>query len=167
MGIDELAHALLQAIQSELDPPRTKATPVEDVRRDRDRAVAAAELMEARAEQSLDLARVARHVGLSPFHFLRLFRRELGLTPHQHLIRLRIRRAIERLLETDRPVTEIALDVGFEDLSNFVRTFHRHVGCAPSRFRSKILQVQRRVSALEVHPPQEGEHVRSRRNRSE
>jgi AraC family transcriptional regulator len=108
-------------------------------------ALAAAEFMETHAEQPLDLATVARCVQISPFHFLRLFRRELGLTPHQHLIRVRIRRAIERLAETDRPITDIALDVGFEDLSNFVRTFHRHVGCPPSAYRSKILQVGRRA----------------------
>ena len=144
VGIDEIAHALLEAIQSELDPPGPGPRPRRSARRDRDRAVAAAEFMEAHSERPLDLATVARRVGLSPFHFLRLFRRELGLTPHQHLIRVRIRRAIESLAETARPVTEIALDVGFEDLSNFTRTFQRHVGWAPSAFRSKILQVRPR-----------------------
>jgi AraC-like DNA-binding protein len=145
LAIDEVAHALLEAIQSELDPPASTPLPIRSTRRDRDRAIAAAGFMEAHAEQPLDLATVARRVELSPFHFLRLFRRELGLTPHQHLIRSRIRRAIERLVETDLPVTDIALEVGFEDLSNFVRTFHRHVGCAPSAFRRKILQVRRAV----------------------
>jgi AraC family transcriptional regulator len=142
-GMDELAHALLDAIQSELDPPARGQLPCRSVRRDRDRAVAAAEFIESNAEQPLDLATVARWVGLSPFHFLRLFRHELGLTPHQHLIRVRIRRAIQRLVDTERRVTDIALEVGFEDLSNFVRTFHRQVGWAPAAFRRKIFQVGR------------------------
>jgi AraC family transcriptional regulator len=142
-GIDEMAHALLDAVQSELDPPPSGGSPIRSIRRDRDRAVAAAEFIEANAELPLDLATIARRVGLSPFHFLRLFRHELGLTPHQHLIRVRIRRAIQRLVDTDRRVTDIALEVGFEDLSNFVRTFHRQVGWAPAAFRRKILQAGR------------------------
>jgi AraC family transcriptional regulator len=39
------------------------------------------------------------------------------------------------LLDTDRSVTEIAYDVGFQDLSNFVRTFHRVIGCTPRDYR--------------------------------
>jgi AraC-like DNA-binding protein len=144
VGIDEIAHALLEAIQSELDPSTTMASlPSARSHRDRDRAVAAAHFMEAHSEEPLDLGTVARRVGLSPFHFLRTFRRELGITPHQHLIRVRVNRAVELLLETERPIGEIALDVGFEDLSNFVRTFRRHIGWAPSEFRSKILQARR------------------------
>jgi transcriptional regulator GlxA family with amidase domain len=167
VGIDEIAHALLEAIQSELGPSKTSPIAPNRTGRDRDRAIAAAQLMEARSEEPLDLATVARWVGVSPFHFLRAFRRELGITPHQHLIRVRLRRAIERLLETNRPITEIALEVGFEDLSNFVRTFHRHVGWAPSEFRSKILQAPRQSPALHVRPPQEDQHVRPRRDRSQ
>jgi AraC-like DNA-binding protein len=59
----------------------------------------------------------------------------LGVTPHQYLVRARLRRAARLLAEDDRDVTEVAYDVGFNDLSNFVRTFHRAAGVSPLKFR--------------------------------
>jgi AraC-like DNA-binding protein len=59
----------------------------------------------------------------------------LGVTPHQYLLRARLRHAARRLADGDGPVTAIAYDVGFADLSNFVRSFHRAAGVSPRRFR--------------------------------
>ena len=61
--------------------------------------------------RSISRARRAE-AGLSPFHFLRLFRDVLGVTPHQYLVRARLRRAARLLAEEDRSITDIALDVG-------------------------------------------------------
>ena len=72
---------------------------------------------------------------LSPFHFLRLFSGVLGVTPHQYLVRSRLRHAARRLADDGGSITDIAYDVGFGDLSNFVRTFHRAAGVSPLRFR--------------------------------
>ncbi|HEY4729711.1 MAG TPA: AraC family transcriptional regulator, partial [Myxococcales bacterium] len=83
---------------------------------------------------------------LSPFHFLRRFAKVLGVTPHQYLVRSRLRRAARLLAEGANSITDVAFDVGFGDLSNFVRTFHRAAGVSPGRFRRaakgdrKILQ---------------------------
>lgn len=103
--------------------------------RDRSRAVAAALWIEENAGEEVSLEAVAREVGLSPFHFLRLFSKVIGATPHQYLIRARLRRAARRLATEEAPVTEVAYDAGFADLSNFVRTFHKAAGVSPSRFR--------------------------------
>jgi len=59
----------------------------------------------------------------------------LGVTPHQYLVRSRLRHAARLLAEDNRDVTDIAYDVGFGDLSNFVRTFHRAAGVSPLKFR--------------------------------
>ena len=59
----------------------------------------------------------------------------LGVTPHQYLVRSRLRHAARRLADDDSAITDIAYDVGFGDLSNFVRTFHRAAGVSPRRFR--------------------------------
>ena len=83
----------------------------------------------------IDLEDAADQAGLSPFHFLRLFSSVLGVTPHQYLVRSRLRHAARRLADDDSPITDIAYDVGFGDLSNFVRTFHRAAGVSPLRFR--------------------------------
>jgi AraC family transcriptional regulator len=103
--------------------------------RERRRAVEAALWIEANAREAVDLGRVAGQAGLSRFHFLRLFTKVLGLTPHQHLIRARLRHAARLLADDTRTVTDVAYDAGFGDLSNFVRTFHRAAGVSPRRFR--------------------------------
>jgi AraC-like DNA-binding protein len=103
--------------------------------RDRRRAVEAAMWIDAHSHQALGLEGMALEAGLSPFHFLRLFSRVLGVTPHQYLVRSRLRHAARLLACDERPVTAVALDVGFADLSNFVRTFHRAAGVSPTGFR--------------------------------
>jgi AraC-like DNA-binding protein len=113
---------------------------------DRRRAVEAALWIDAHAGEDIDLAATASPSGLSPFHFLRLFSRVLGVTPHQYLVRSRLRRAARLLADEERPVTEVALEAGFADLSNFVRSFRRAAGVSPRGFRKaargerKILQ---------------------------
>lgn len=82
------------------------------------------------------LAALAAEVGLSLYHFLRVFKGVTGVTPHQWLLRTRVRRAAHLLATTRTPITEIALDVGFDDLSNFIRTFHAEVGVSPRRYRT-------------------------------
>ncbi|HTN85437.1 MAG TPA: AraC family transcriptional regulator [Sorangium sp.] len=109
--------------------------PPEAGARDRRRAVEAALWVDAHAHEPIDLESAAREAGLSAFHFLRLFARVLGVTPHQYLVRARLRRAARLLAEDTRSITDIALDVGFGDLSNFVRTFHRAAGVSPRGFR--------------------------------
>ncbi|MEJ7733271.1 MAG: AraC family transcriptional regulator [Polyangiaceae bacterium] len=108
---------------------------VEPSRADRHRVTAALSIIEARVTQPLALADLAAEVGLSAFHFLRVFRRATGTTPHRYLVVARLRRAAALLADTSRPVTDIAYDAGFGDLSNFVRTFHREVGCSPGAYR--------------------------------
>jgi AraC family transcriptional regulator len=103
--------------------------------RDRRRAVETALWLDANAHEPIDLDRAARQAGLSSFHFLRMFARIVGVTPHQYLLRARLRRAARALAADDRSVSDIALDVGFADLSNFVRTFRRAAGVSPRGFR--------------------------------
>jgi AraC-like DNA-binding protein len=103
----------------------------------RELMVAAIDLLErAVPEEDVGVQDISESVGLSRFHFVRLFKRETGVTPYQYLLQLRIRHAIGLLRDTQRPVTEIAFDVGFGDLSNFINTFRRKVGCSPRRFRT-------------------------------
>jgi len=114
--------------------------------RNRRRAVEAALWLDECSHEPIDLATAARVVGLSPFHFLRLFANVLGATPHQYLVRARLRNAARLLADHDRAITDVALDVGFADLSNFVRTFHRAAGMSPGRFRQAARGERRLVS---------------------
>lgn len=83
------------------------------------------------------LGHLAGMAGLSRFHFLRLFRAATGVSPHQYIIALRLRAAAELLRSTAEPVTLIALDVGFNDLSHFNLLFRRSFGAAPREWRSR------------------------------
>jgi AraC-like DNA-binding protein len=103
--------------------------------RDRRRAVETALWIDAHSDREIDLEHAAGRAGLSPFHFLRLFSGVLGVTPHQYLVRSRLRHAARRLADEERSITDIAYDVGFSDLSNFVRAFHRAAGVSPLKFR--------------------------------
>jgi AraC-like DNA-binding protein len=133
IGLDELGILLAARFVATVSGRKRKASPARAV--DRRRAVMAALWIDAHAEAPIDLESAAAEAGLSPFHFLRLFSRVLGVTPHQYLVRSRLRRAARLLAEVPRSVTDIAYDVGFGDLSNFVRSFHRAAGVSPRGFR--------------------------------
>jgi AraC-like DNA-binding protein len=141
--IDEAALAFAArcaAIASHREVPR-KVTA-----RDRRRAVEAALWHEAHAAEPVSLEDAARAVGLSPFHFLRVFSAVVGATPHQYLVRLRLARAAKLLAQESIAITDVALDCGFADLSNFVRTFRRAAGVSPREFRNRKF-LQERIAA--------------------
>jgi AraC family transcriptional regulator len=81
------------------------------------------------------LTGLASRARMSPYHFLRTFRAVTGVTPHQWLLRARLRDAAGRLAATGTPVTNVALDVGFDDLSNFTRSFRAEFGASPREYR--------------------------------
>jgi AraC-like DNA-binding protein len=144
LGLDEVGHALAHRFV-EVVSGRTQK-PLQATARDRRRAVETALWIDAHSHRPIDLEDAADQAGLSPFHFLRLFSSVLGVSPHQYLVRSRLRHAARRLADDNSPVTDVAFDAGFGDLSNFVRTFHRAAGVSPLRFRKasrgmrKILQ---------------------------
>ena len=121
-----------------------KVAPIEKNSKARQRAVEAALWIDAKSAEEIDLEAAAGQACLSAFHFLRIFRNALGVTPHQYLVRSRLKRAAKLLAQEEIPVTEVALDVGFADLSNFVRTFRRAAGVSPREFR-KSAKGQRRI----------------------
>jgi AraC family transcriptional regulator len=92
--------------------------------------------LESGGAQPDSLAELASTAGLSRYHFLRTFKRLVGVTPHQWLLRARLRDAARRLVTSRAPITEIALDAGFDDLSNFIRSFRAEFGVPPRRYRS-------------------------------
>jgi AraC-like DNA-binding protein len=133
VGLDEVGQVFASRFVEVVSgrPHQPVATPA----RDRRRAVETALWIDAHSHQQIDLEQAAGQAGISPFHFLRLFSSVLGVTPHQYLVRSRLRHAARLLADNDISITDVAYDVGFGDLSNFVRTFHRAAGVSPRRFR--------------------------------
>src|SRR6202045_4790681 len=133
VGLDEVGQLFASRFVEVVSGRREKSlTPSA---RDRRRAVETALWLDAHSHQEIDLEQTAAQAGISPFHFLRLFSGVLGVTPHQYLVRSRLRHAARLLADDERPGTDVAYDVGFADLSNFVRTFGRAAGVSPRKFR--------------------------------
>lgn len=149
-GLDEVAMALASRFVGVVSGQRRDDGAVGG--RDRRRAVESAMWLDEHSHEAVDLDTAAAQAGLSPFHFLRLFARVLGVTPHQYLVRSRLRHAAKLLADESTSVTDVAYDVGFGDLSNFVRTFHRAAGVSPRRFRQAARGerrlVEERLAAL-------------------
>jgi AraC-like DNA-binding protein len=133
IGLDEIGQVLASRFVEVVSGAKRKSGP--NAARDRRRAVETALWIDANSHRQINLDDAAAQAAISPFHFLRLFSQTLGVTPHQYLVRSRLRHAARRLADDDSPVTDIAYDVGFSDLSNFVRTFGRAAGASPLKFR--------------------------------
>ena len=84
------------------------------------------------------LAGLARAAKLSPFHFLRSFERVTGVTPHQFVLRARMRAAALRLATSAERVIDVAYESGFGDLANFHHTFRAELGATPARYRRTL-----------------------------
>jgi AraC-like DNA-binding protein len=87
--------------------------------------------------QPLDISNLAQVANVSEAHFIRTFRATFGETPHRYLQRRRVERAMFKLSETERTITEICFDVGFSSLGTFSRTFREIVGVSPSVYRAR------------------------------
>jgi len=91
--------------------------------------------MDARYMEPLSLDDLAREAGVSRFHFVRFFRARVGVTPHRHVVRLRMDAAAALLAETDRSVEDIALACGYHTARHFAAAFRRHFSRTPSAYR--------------------------------
>ncbi len=81
----------------------------------------------------LSLDNVASRVGVSRFHFIRLFKQYTGLSPHQFRIQRRIQ-AAKGLIKSGIPFSEVALETGFSDQSHFTNKFRQYTGATPSQY---------------------------------
>jgi len=98
------------------------------------------EYVERHPHETLSVARLARLAGMSEFHFARRFRQRYDITPHTHLLAVRLRLAKGDLAFSDKNILQIAMDCGFSDSSHFARLFRRAEGVTPLNYR----QAQRR-----------------------
>ncbi|BAZ66464.1 MAG: AraC family transcriptional regulator [Pelatocladus maniniholoensis HA4357-MV3] len=87
--------------------------------------------------EDLLLGAMAQEVGMSRYHFARLFKQSTGLSPYQYVIHCRIERAKMLLLQNKLKISEVASIVGFADQSQFTRHFKRILGVTPKEIRKK------------------------------
>jgi AraC family transcriptional regulator len=95
------------------------------------------EYMNDNLGKDVTLSGIARTLGMSPYHFARVFKQTTGLAPHQYLMARRVARAKSLLRETDLSITEIAHRVGCTSQSHFSVLFHRATAITPRMFRQE------------------------------
>ena len=96
------------------------------------------EYIEANLAHETTLNDLAAVADLSPHHFLRMFKRTMGMTPHQYVLESRVEGAKKMLRMKTKNLVEIGLTVGFCNQSHFTTTFHRMVGATPAEFQKML-----------------------------
>jgi AraC-like DNA-binding protein len=87
--------------------------------------------------QGVSLHELAGHVSLSPYYLLRVFRAEVGMPPYAYLESVRIRQA-QRLIDTGKPLAEVAVEVGFSSQSHMTRRFKKILGATPGQYAQQV-----------------------------
>lgn len=119
--------------------------------------------IEENIDEDLTMQELAKQAYYSPFHFHRVFQAIVGETVHKYVKRLRIQRAAGKLLYTNQPVTEIALDSSYDTPSAFTKAFKQFMGTAPKRYRALYKAVNTMTMKLKelpmIHPDKIEKHL--------
>lgn len=135
-GIHRIASLLLESTDRQPSGPARGGLARAARRRVEDLIAAALDDTTAPAPTLNDMARAA---DLSVNHFIRAFHQQTGVTPHRHVVRRRLERAIALLKTPGRSVAEVADDTGFATSAHFVATFRRAMGVTPGAMRAALL----------------------------
>ena len=95
--------------------------------------------IESNFRETIDLKQMAALANLSKYHFVRLFRREVGMIPVRYLKFVLVQRAKQLLKRADLTIFSVAMQVGYRDLSNFNKNFKNLEGCTPRQYRRTSL----------------------------
>jgi AraC-like DNA-binding protein len=140
---EELAQTIAACLRH--DPAETGQPASErDLRLERGALRRAILFVNDNLDSKLKWDEIALAVDLDPFVFGRRFKLATGMTPHQYIIRCRIRRAVRLLARDDLTLADIALEVGCSCQSHLTTLFRKHLGTTPGAFRISARQVRRR-----------------------
>ena len=95
----------------------------------------ALDLINNKFDQPLRVEEIARHAGLSAFHFSRVFRKAIGRSPHAYLTARRVVAAKKLLAESDCSLGEVSVRCGYRQHSHFTGIFQKTVGMLPRQYR--------------------------------
>lgn len=93
-------------------------------------------MWESVRSDELDLEMIARNSGLSKFHFVREFKRNVGVSPIRYLNQLKIDAAKQMLISTKATMIDVAMEMGYSDLSTFNKSFKKISNITPSEYRT-------------------------------
>lgn len=115
--------------------PAARKSPSEKALRDSERMKVMLQFIQENYGGELSTAKIARSAAISDSECLRCFRAIVGTTPIQYVKQLRVQKAAELLLSTDRKISDIGAECGFQEMSYFAKTFRELKGCTPGAFR--------------------------------
>jgi AraC-like DNA-binding protein len=96
------------------------------------------EYIHANTSGNISLADMAKIAEVTPHHFASLFTKEIGLSPHQYVLRVRIERAKIHLKDGGLSIAEVSRLIGFRTQEHFTKVFRRVVGVTPTKFREEL-----------------------------
>lgn len=99
-------------------------------------------------DEPLTLTRLAGYAAYSPYHFTRIFKEKMGLSPLYYVSALRLQKAKDLLLQTNLSVRDIGLEIGQQSLGTFTSRFTERVGMTPSQFRNSTMQADNHLRSL-------------------
>ena len=94
--------------------------------------------IESDFNRAIPLEELARLANLSQFHFARVFRKQVGTSPHAYIVGKRMECARELLASSQRPIKEISESVGYSTQAHFTAAFRQHCGTTPAAFRKLV-----------------------------
>lgn len=118
----------------------TEGTGAETGKKNRFHVEKALAIMEKEVRENIKIEDIAWKIGISDEHFIRIFRQEVRMTPHQYFTRLKVEGASGLLMSTDKQVGEISDWFGFENQFHFSRIFKKCTGMSPVAYRRAYLQ---------------------------
>jgi AraC-like DNA-binding protein len=144
---EELAQTIAACLRQTTDESSQKAAE-RDPRLSRDVLRRAVRFVNDNLDSKLKWDEIASDVGLDPFTFGRGFKLATGMTPHQYIIRCRLRRAMKLLARDELTLADIALEVGCSCQSHLTTLFRKHLGTTPGAFRMSVREGRQRVPHL-------------------
>lgn len=136
MAFDILADVARAGVKRLPAKGRRERASAQRLRRERVEAVKV--LLAAAPDANPSLMEIGRRVHCSPYHLARQFAEYEGMPIHQHLLRLRLALALDRMLAGERDILDLALDLGFSSHSHFTASFKRAFGVSPSELRASV-----------------------------
>jgi AraC family transcriptional regulator len=149
--VEALAIDIASLLLREYSVPSARAKSIPRGGLTRNNARRVVEYVEATLGRSVTVRELADIAELSTYHFVRMFKRSLDLTPYQYLLQRRVERAKELLSSTPAHLAEVALSTGFGSQSHFTSTFHRAVGATPAEFQRLVAKTLRALPASRPH----------------
>jgi AraC-like DNA-binding protein len=146
-----LAWAGIRTLACKIILEATRLLGLPESNRPQEYILAAKQFLMQRLEHPFCLADLVQRLGISRSRLFTLFKAETGMTPNDYFVRCRIEGAQRLLAQTDQPITEIALDVGFNSSQYFSRAFWRYTDQTPREFRQRSQAGKRTRARGQAH----------------